>query len=290
MHKRFATVGLAAALAGTSVLGIGIAGAQTDDDTTPPDTAPTDDAPGFREGRPGPHRGVGVHEAAELLGMEPSEVLEALRDGETLAGLAEAAGVTVDELVAAMVSGVEERLADAVEDGFLTQEEADERLARITERTTALVNGDIEPIGGPRDTMAGVAELLGMEPSDVVAAIRDGGTLAELAAEAGVSVEALVDEMLENHTERLDRAVENGRLTEAEATERLDRIEQHVTDVVNGDAEPRRPRGRFGPGGPGPFGGERPFGGEGPFAGERPFDGEQPFDGDATDVETGLSA
>lgn len=270
MRKQLATVGLAAALAGTSVLGIGIAAAQTDD------TTPSDDAPGFREGRPG-HRGAGLQEAAELLGMEPRELLEALRDGETLAALAEAEGVSVDDLVAAMLTRPTERLAEAVEDGVLAQEEADEHLARITERVTALVNGEVEPIGGPRDTMARVAELLGMEPRDVIGAIRGGTTLADLAAEAGVSVDALVDELLANHAERLDRAVENGRLTAEEAAERLAEIEQHVTDVINGDAEPRRPRG-----GPGGRFGDGPRSGGGPFGG--------PAADDAADVETGRSA
>lgn len=277
MKQQLATVGLAAALAGTSVLGMGIAGAQTDD------TTPSDDAPGLREGRHGHLRGAGLEEAAELLGTEPRELLEALQDGRTLAELAEAEGITVDELVAALLTRPTERLAEAVEEGVLTQEEADEHLARITEHVTALVNGEVEPIGGPRDTMAGVAELLGMEPSEVVEALRDGRSLADLAAEAGVSVEVLVDELLANHSERLDRAVENGRLTAEEAAERLAEIEQHVTEVVNGDAEPRGPRG-----GPGGRLGDGPRSGDGPRFGGGPFGG--PAADESADVGAGLAA
>ncbi|HSL59035.1 MAG TPA: hypothetical protein VK866_14415 [Acidimicrobiales bacterium] len=283
MNKQLATVGLATALAGTSILGIGIAGAQTDDtapsdptpsDTTPSDTGPSDRAPGFRDGRHA-HRGAGIQEAAALLDMEPRDLLAALRDGATLAELAEAEGVSVDDLIAAMLTRPQERLAEAVEDGVLTQEEADAHLARITEQVTAIVNGEIEPIGGPRDSMAGVAELLGLEPSEVVEALRGGQTLADLAGDAGVSVEDLVDALLANHAERLDRAVENGRLTADEAAERLAEIEDHVTDVVNGDAEPRGPRGDGGRRGPGGPGGRTS--GAGPFGGGAPADVETVF-------------
>ncbi|NIR37390.1 MAG: hypothetical protein GWO22_15820, partial [Actinobacteria bacterium] len=53
--------------------------------------------------------------------------------------------------------------------------------------------------------------------------------------------------------ERIQEAVENGRITQEQADEKLADLEQRITDRVNGEAPERGPRGfgRRGPGGPG---------------------------------------
>lgn len=101
---------------------------------------------GFGEGRHGRHHGrhVAMEGVTDLLGIDAAELRELLDDGQTLAEIGEANGVSVDELVAAIVSELEERLASAVEDGDLSQDEADEKLAEATERATAMVNGELE--------------------------------------------------------------------------------------------------------------------------------------------------
>jgi polyhydroxyalkanoate synthesis regulator phasin len=95
-------------------------------------------------GRGGHHGGgPGLEAAATALGMTEDELRTALEpEGTTLAQVAEAEGVPVDDLVAALVEAEQERVAQAVEDGRLTQEEADERLAGLEERVTERVNSD----------------------------------------------------------------------------------------------------------------------------------------------------
>ena len=69
-----------------------------------------------------------------------------LRDGATLA---EIAGSETDALIASLVADVEEKLDEAVANGRITQEEADEKLAEATERITTFVNeGPQRPGGG----------------------------------------------------------------------------------------------------------------------------------------------
>jgi polyhydroxyalkanoate synthesis regulator phasin len=90
-------------------------------------------------GRGGHGPGMDLAAAAEALGMSEEDLRTALEaDGATLAQVAEDQSVEVDTLVDALVAAGEERIADAVADGRITQEEADERLAdleaRITER------------------------------------------------------------------------------------------------------------------------------------------------------------
>lgn len=93
-------------------------------------------ADGFGPRRP--HRGLQALKAAsEFLDMEIADLASQLRDGATLA---EIAGDQTDGLIAAMVAEAEEHLAQAVADGRLTQEEADEKLAGIEDRITTFVN------------------------------------------------------------------------------------------------------------------------------------------------------
>ncbi|MGY1731653.1 hypothetical protein ACI798_09025 [Geodermatophilus sp. SYSU D01045] len=96
--------------------------------------------PGGRHGGWGGWGGGGFPVAAETLGLSEEELRTALEaEGATLASVAEDRGVAVADLVAALVGAAEERIATAVEEGRLTQEEADERLADLEARVTEFV-------------------------------------------------------------------------------------------------------------------------------------------------------
>ena len=89
------------------------------------------------------HRpGMDGEVVADLLGIEVSELRSALRDGQSIADLAEANDVDVQTVIDALVAEAEGHLDLAVEDGRLTEAEAAERLADLTERITARVNGE----------------------------------------------------------------------------------------------------------------------------------------------------
>jgi hypothetical protein len=68
--------------------------------------------------------------AAEFLGLDRQELREQL-PGNSLAGLAEKQGKSVDALVAAMLAPAQERLAKAVAAGRITQAQADDALERL---------------------------------------------------------------------------------------------------------------------------------------------------------------
>jgi polyhydroxyalkanoate synthesis regulator phasin len=81
--------------------------------------------------------------AATALDMTEDELREALRaDDTSLADVAGQQDVEVATLVDALVAAQQERIDQAVEDGDLTQEQADERLADLEERVTERVNSD----------------------------------------------------------------------------------------------------------------------------------------------------
>ena len=93
-------------------------------------------------GRRGP---AGGGEIAEILGLEPQELGEALRGGQSLADVAAEQGVDTQDLIDALVANAEERAADAVEAGRIDQEKADEIIAGAAEHAEGVVSGEFQP-------------------------------------------------------------------------------------------------------------------------------------------------
>lgn len=106
--------------------------------------AETDEAPEVegdgedceRDGHRRGGRSLGT--VAEVLGLEVDELRTQLSDGATIADVA---GDDLDAVIDALVAEKTERIAEAVEDGRLTQEEADEKLAEVENRVNDKVNG-----------------------------------------------------------------------------------------------------------------------------------------------------
>jgi hypothetical protein len=88
----------------------------------------------FRDGQ--------IEVAAATIGIDTGELLSTMRDRDTIADVARAHDVAVWEVVEAIVSSMQERLDQAVEDGRITQEEADRAAAGLKAKATDLVNGE----------------------------------------------------------------------------------------------------------------------------------------------------
>ncbi|SHG19098.1 hypothetical protein [Geodermatophilus nigrescens] len=113
-------------------------------------TTLSDAGVGGRGGHGGPGFGAGLSVAAETLGLSEDELRTALEaDDASLATVAADQGVAVEDLTAALVQAAQERLDEAVADGRLTQEEADERAADLESRIAELVEStDLGAPGG----------------------------------------------------------------------------------------------------------------------------------------------
>ena len=146
MFKKIGFGLLLAAVVAT--VGVGAAFAQG---ATPPAEAPVEgECPAWHPNGPGGPRGGHLETVAEALGMTVDELHEALADGQTVAELAEAQGVALEDIAAALVAVHAERIQQAVDDGRLTQEEADEKLAEMEDRILeGLESGEFGGSRGP---------------------------------------------------------------------------------------------------------------------------------------------
>ncbi|HEY5625027.1 MAG TPA: hypothetical protein VIT93_00915 [Dehalococcoidia bacterium] len=95
-----------------------------------------------------------VANSAEVLGMDVDALKEELRAGNSLADVAEAQGVEIEQFKADLLAAIAADLDEKVADGSITQETADNILAKITESIDRIVEkvpgeGDGPRRGGP---------------------------------------------------------------------------------------------------------------------------------------------
>lgn len=134
-------------------------------------------------------------------------------------------------------------LESLVEDGTISADQADAVTAHLVEQRPDVRwhrhgPGRHGRFGGPAARGAisdAVTELLGLDAETVRDELRGGKTLAELAEDNGVSTETLVDTLVAEASERLDVAVENGRIDDDKAAEFEQKLEEQITKRVNGE-------------------------------------------------------
>jgi len=89
-----------------------------------------------------------VATAAEVIGIDQAELVAELQSGQTIADVAAAHDVVVEDIVNAFVAPRAEWLASAVESGRLSQEQADLMLANMRAHVTLRLSEPFEPYGG----------------------------------------------------------------------------------------------------------------------------------------------
>lgn len=155
-----------------------------------------------------------INDAAQQLGVEPTELTDALKQA------------------------LKNRVDAAVEDGRLTEEQGRQLKERIDAGEVPFFGvgrGFHKHFHGPfHAKLEAAAEYLGMTQAQLEDALEDGKTLAQVAKDQGKAVDGLIDALVEGAEQKLQDAVEAGRLTEAEKREMLEGLRDRITDLVNG--------------------------------------------------------
>jgi len=206
-------------------------------------------------------RGVAVGLTAGLLGGTAAGLVigvpgltSASSDDATtarVAGLVEQADDVEGEATAPeqREQQVRERLREGlqplVDDGTIDAGQADAVAGHLMEhRQEHERDRDGDGPGGRFGSRAGgvmseaVTDLLGLTPTELRDQLRAGATLADIAEAEDVSTDDLVAEIVGEIEQRMSLAVENGRIDQAEADEKLAEATARVTDMVeNGRPE-----------------------------------------------------
>ncbi len=218
----------ALAVPALAVTGVSVASAQTaDEDTTAEDS--TTEESGCRG-----HRGPKLFGAvAEAIGIESSELKDAVMNGQTVAEVAAENGADIDQIIADLVAEAQARADEAGKENFDAE--------ALTERLTAAANGegDFRRRGpghhrGLRGSSEAVESLLGLEGDEIRDALREGQTLADVAEGQGVSLEDLVSTIVDDIENRIE---ESGRELPDDFS--IEDLEERITERVTSERPAR---------------------------------------------------
>lgn len=240
------------------------------------DLAPSINAEIEAKGDRGHHSRYGVRRAvnriAEVIGVETGVLVDELESGGTIADVAEANGTSAEDIVDTLLGDLQAKVDEAVSEGRMTQGRADQILERTEDNLDFLVTATKEEIQAERETRREerqaereerraerrqlLEDTIGIPFADIEAALAEGETLADIAAEQGVDLDALVAALVAPKAEALQELVEQDLITQERADERLAEFTERLTERVQtprgeGDFGPRSRRGH------GPRGGDR---------------------------------
>jgi uncharacterized protein YidB (DUF937 family) len=187
--------------------------------------------------------------------LEPSQESKAVIDDA-----ASQLGVEPSELADALKQALKNRIDEALDDGRLTEEQADELKMRVDADEFPLLGGlgmfGRSFHGGPAlgrfghfELLENAASYLGLTEAELREALEDQ-TLAEIAEEQGKTASGLVQQLVATQTKRIDEAAAAGRITEEQATELKAEMNERMQGLVNGELRLRGDgeRHRFWPG------------------------------------------
>lgn len=187
-----------------------------------------------------------VSAVVEATGLNAAEVVQALREGSTLADLITANGGDVNAVTAEVVTILTARVEEALANGRITQERADAMIANIETHVSAVINGEAGFGGVLRerflmglrpDRMAlieSAMEATGLTRGQILGQLIDGAALGSIITENGGDVDAVIASAVASAAERLNQAVTNGRITQEQADQLLSRLTEMLQNAMNG--------------------------------------------------------
>ncbi len=165
--------------------------------------------------------------------------------GSFLSKVADKLGVSEDELKVAIEEARDETIDEAVAEGRLTEEQAE----RLREGGVPF-HRRLHRAGS--HMLAAAADVLEMEKDDLVAELKEGNSLADMAAAQGIGVDGFKAQLLAEVQADIDAKVADGTITQEQADRLSEGLEERIDNIVNaqpgegGFGGPRHRHGGFG--------------------------------------------
>ncbi|CAB4661231.1 unannotated protein [freshwater metagenome] len=206
-------------------------------------------------------------EAAKALGMTEAELKTELEAGKSIADVAKAKSIDLDEVIAKLTASFKAHLDEEVASGEHTQAEADAKLAEFKTRVTEMVNKAGLPMRGGKGghgpqkfATATLATTLKLTEAELQTQLKSGKTLKQIAEAQNVDIADVKATLKSDFKAHLDEEVASGEHTQSEADAKLAEFTTRLDDMVNG-VRPVGGKGGHGPGGKGGRGGHGHGGG-----------------------------
>lgn len=149
-------------------------------------------APEDREAMKSEHQSL----QAQILGITVEELQAKIESGLHIPEIAAELGISMEDVRAKMREQAEqkmrERLGQLVDDGKITEEQAQKRLENIKRKAENIDKTDPEKMRARNDErLQKGAELLGITPEELKARLEKGKTMREIAEEQGIDLSEL---------------------------------------------------------------------------------------------------
>jgi hypothetical protein len=186
--------------------------------------------------------GAGAGVAASQTGSSPRAESNAIVNDA-----AKELGVSPSKLSAALKKAFSDRIDAAVADGRLTKAEGEQLKQRIESDDFPLFGPPAFGHGFPGahpffHGLDAAASYLGLTEEQLRTRLNAGKTLAEIAKAENKSVDGLKAALVKDVKDKLDAAVKDGRLTNADEQRALQGLQSRIDDLVNGQLRMRFPK------------------------------------------------
>jgi hypothetical protein len=181
----------------------------------------------------------------DVLGMTADEVRDEIRSGKTIQEIFTEKGLDYDTYSQQWLADHEACLAEAVAAGDLTEEQAESLQQRLQDRISdGFLFNQNQRFGmamrsymrfraeklweGGRGLVGQILDNLEISLDDLKARISGGESITDIANEAGIDLNEIYKDKIQNQFENVDRALADGKITEAQA----DRIRERLNNQL----------------------------------------------------------
>jgi uncharacterized protein YidB (DUF937 family) len=153
-----------------------------------------------------------IQEVATILGVtDLTTITDQLKQGKTLAQVAQDKGVTEDVLLQKLTDIENQSIDAAVTAGKITQAQADKKKSGLAARLKKEVENTEQHKGhekGGFTNKAAISQILGITQQELTTNLKTGQSLAEIAQAKGINEDQLISKIKDSMTNNLKQYVE----------------------------------------------------------------------------------
>jgi ribosomal protein S20 len=160
-----------------------------------------------------------------------------LQAGKSLADIATSAGSTEQAVINLLVQQSTQRMDQAVSAGKMTQDQADQFKAKLSNQIKNRVEnkggfagkGDGNRQGGQFKV---VASFLGVDQQQLMTQLKGGSSLADIASAQGKTEQSLIDQLVSASSQPIDQEVSSGKITQDQADQMKAKLPDRIKQMV----------------------------------------------------------
>ncbi|WP_088225246.1 hypothetical protein [Desulfosporosinus sp. FKB] len=184
-----------------------------------------------------PHHANHESALAQFLGIDQTTLMQKLKSGKTLAQIASEKGISTETLTQKLQSALNDRLDKAVASGKMTTEKASQIKSKEDSEIAAKINKPWTDKKDKCDFHKGIGQsiqtIFGMTSDQLKEQLKNGKTLAQIAADRGISKSDLTAKLVSAMASNIDLAVKYNKLTSEKAAKIKANLPQRIDTLIN---------------------------------------------------------